>query len=95
MRFNRSDKLPGIYRRSAFVALHGSWNRSTPDGYKVVSLHWDEQGNIDERDFMTGFEAGGDIIGRPVDIAQGGDGELYISDDYSGTIYRVSYSDGQ
>ncbi|MCF7981718.1 MAG: PQQ-dependent sugar dehydrogenase [Pseudomonadales bacterium] len=89
--FNRSDKLPDHYHKSAFVALHGSWNRSTPDGYKLISLHWDEQDKITSHDFLTGFEKEGDIIGRPVDIAQGQLGELYVSDDYSGTVYRIIY----
>ena len=80
---------PQDYRRSALVALHGSWNRSTPDGYKVVSLHWGEDG-IEERDFLSGFNREGDISGRPVDVAQGPDGAIYISDDYAGAIYRVS-----
>jgi glucose/arabinose dehydrogenase len=71
------------------VALHGSWNRSEPDGYKVVSLHW-EAGGIQERDFLGGFNNDGAIVGRPVDIAQDPDGSVYISDDYSGTIFRVS-----
>ena len=75
--------------RVALVALHGSWNRSTPDGYKIVSLHWD-QGEITRRDFLTGFENDGNVIGRPVDVAQGPDGAIYISDDYAGAIYRVS-----
>jgi hypothetical protein len=70
--------------------LHGSWNRSTPDGYKVVSLHWTPDG-IEERDFLAGFDLDGDITGRPVDVAQGPDGAIYVSDDYAGAIYRVAY----
>ncbi len=80
---------PDRYHRSALVALHGSWNRSSPDGYKVVSLHWTGQG-IREHDFMTGFERAGDIVGRPVDIAQGPDGAIYVSDDYAGAVYRIA-----
>ena len=90
MTFLNSDTLPPEYNRSALAALHGSWNRSTPDGYKVVSLDWTEDG-IEERDFLTGFLEEGDISGRPVDVAQGPDGAIYISDDYAGAIYRVSY----
>lgn len=83
---------PPGYERTALVALHGSWNRSTPDGYKVVALHWRPDGSIEQRDFLTGFGKGyqGDIIGRPVDVAQGPDGAIYVSDDYSGVIYRVA-----
>lgn len=80
---------PAGYERTALVALHGSWNRSVPDGYKVVSLHWNGD-DIEERDFLTGFNRDGDIAGRPVDVAQGPDGALYISDDYAGAVYRVS-----
>ena len=84
---------PAEYQRSALVALHGSWNRSTPDGYKVVSLHFTDDG-IEERDFLSGFNRDGDISGRPVDVAQGPDGAIYISDDYAGAIYRVSRGEG-
>jgi len=90
MTFLNGDTLPPQYQRSALAALHGSWNRSSPDGYKVVSLHWTAEG-IEERDFMTGFNQDGNISGRPVDVAQGPDGAIYISDDYAGAIYRVSY----
>jgi glucose/arabinose dehydrogenase len=83
---------PAGYERAALVALHGSWNRSIADGYKVVSLHWTDEG-IEERDFLTGFNREGDIAGRPVDVAQGPDGAVYISDDYAGAIYRVTYGD--
>jgi glucose/arabinose dehydrogenase len=89
--FLNAEGWPSDYERSALVALHGSWNRSEPDGYKVVSLHWTDAG-IEERDFLSGFEREGDISGRPVDIAQGPDGAIYISDDYAGAIYRVTYT---
>ncbi|MBW2666776.1 MAG: PQQ-dependent sugar dehydrogenase, partial [Deltaproteobacteria bacterium] len=87
--FLRGAKLPLAYRNTALSALHGSWNRSSKDGYKVVSLHWHEGGAIEQRDFVTGFERDENVIGRPVDIAEGPDGAIYISDDYAGAIYRV------
>lgn len=92
IRFINPAGLPAEFNRSALVALHGSWNRSEPDGYKVVSLHWTRNG-IEERDFLSGFNRDGDISGRPVDVAQGQDGTLYISDDYAGAIYRVRYGE--
>lgn len=79
----------GDFERVALAALHGSWNRSSPDGYKVVSLHFTSSG-IEERDFLSGFNQNGTILGRPVDVLQGPDGAVYISDDYAGAIYRVS-----
>lgn len=88
MTFIDAGGWPEGYQRTALAALHGSWNRSEPDGYKMVSLHWTEDG-IEERDFLSGFNLAGDISGRPVDVAQGPDGAIYISDDYAGAIYRV------
>jgi mono/diheme cytochrome c family protein len=87
--FLRNPALPPEYRRTALVALHGSWNRSTPDGYKVVLLRWDENGTITESDFLSGFESHGDIVGRPVDVAEAADGSIFVSDDYAGAIYRI------
>lgn len=87
--FVSSDR-PG-WERSALVALHGSWNRSKPDGYKVIALKWDAAGQISSEDFLWGFEEAGDIIGRPVEIVDDGHGGFFISDDYSGSIYRVSH----
>ncbi len=92
IRFIQNDRWPNEFRRSALVALHGSWNRSTLDGYKLVSLHWNDEG-IEERDFLVGFERDGEVIGRPVDVVQGPDGAVYVSDDYAGSIYRVSYGE--
>jgi mono/diheme cytochrome c family protein len=90
MRFLRADdSWPERYRRSALVALHGSWNRSAPAGYAVVSLHWSDDGSIEEQPFLTGFEFDGDIIGRPVDVVQAPDGAVLVSDDYAGVIYRI------
>ncbi len=80
---------PG-YARAALVALHGSWNRSIPDGYAVVSLHWDPNGRIEERIFVGGFRGAAGLIGRPVDVAEAPDGAIFVSDDYAGVIYRVT-----
>jgi len=91
--FPRAAKLPAGYEKVALVALHGSWNRSERDGYKVVSLHWQDDGSIVEKDFLTGFLAGDDVIGRPVDVAVGPDGAIYVTDDYAGAIYRVAYGE--
>jgi glucose/arabinose dehydrogenase len=91
--FLRGAKLPAGFERTALVALHGSWNRSKPDGYKVVALRWNDAGAIEESDFLTGFERDGNVIGRPVDVAVGSDGAIYVSDDYAGAIYRVAYGE--
>ena len=93
IQFLKGETLPVEYRGAAIVALHGSWNRSEKDGYKVVSLHFDANGMIEERDFVSGFLVGGDVIGRPVEIEEGPDGAIFISDDFAGAVYRVAYNE--
>jgi glucose/arabinose dehydrogenase len=72
-----------------FVALHGSWNRSAPVGYKVVRI---PGGTGAPEEFATGWlpPGGGAGWGRPVDLAVGPDGALFVSDDLGGTIYRIA-----
>jgi glucose/arabinose dehydrogenase len=90
--FLRGGALPAPYRGAALVALHGSWNRTRKDGYKVVSLHWGADGSIREQDFLVGFLEDENVIGRPVDVAEGPDGTIFVSDDYAGAVYRVTRS---
>ncbi len=82
------------------VAYHGSWNRSTPAGYKIVRYKLDADGKyLGEEDFMTGWlmdstdspQAFEGAIGRPVDILALPGGVLYISDDRAGVVYKVTY----
>lgn len=69
------------------VAYHGSWNRSTPAGYKIVRI---TTGNDpQEHDFITGFLQGGQALGRPVDLIFDPNGSLYISDDKAGAVYKM------
>lgn len=93
MKFLRQSRAPG-FEKSALVALHGSWNRSEMDGYKVVSLHWQADGSIVEKDFLSGFNSDDGVLGRPVDVTEGDDGTIYVSDDYSGSIYKINYRSG-
>ena len=91
--FLRHLKAPG-YENAALVTQHGSWNRRASKakvGFDIVSLHWSAEGEIAQRTFLTGFDAQGDVSGRPVDITEGPDGTLYITDDFSGAIWRITY----
>ena len=81
------------YLRTAVVALHGSWNRSQLDGYKVVALQWDANGQIGQRDFVSGFLTEQGILGRPTAFTEDRDGNLYLSDDAGGRIYKLSLAE--
>jgi glucose/arabinose dehydrogenase len=83
---------PKPYRYDLLVAYHGSWNRTSPTGYKVVRYKLDQAGNfVGVDDFITGWLTPQGALGRPVDILITDDGEIYISDDKAGVIYRVVY----
>ncbi len=90
--FPTRNALPAVFRNSALVALHGSWNRSKKDGYKVVSLHWGADGSVQARDFVTGFLVDDKVRGRPAELAEGLDGAIYVSDDMQGAVYRIAAS---
>ena len=92
--FLQGTAAPEPFRAGALVALHGSWNRSTKAGYKVVHFAWDAAAGLpgSETDFVTGWATADNQWGRPVDVAVAPDGAVYVSDDYSGTVYRVAPS---
>jgi glucose/arabinose dehydrogenase len=82
---------PKAYRNNLLVAFHGSWNRSVPTGYSVVRFVYDEKGKyVGPEDFITGWLTKKGALGRPVDLLFDDHGNLYISDDKAGVIYRVS-----
>ena len=60
-----------------------------------MSLHWNKEGVVTEKDFVSGFLVDDEVIGRPAEVTQGPDGAFYISDDYVGAIYRVAYGESQ
>jgi glucose/arabinose dehydrogenase len=91
--FYQGSQFPAEYKGDAFVTMHGSWNRGASTGYKVVRLKFDNglpSGTYE--DFVTGFMVSdGQAWGRPVGVVVARDGSLLISEDGSGTIWRVSY----
>jgi glucose/arabinose dehydrogenase len=94
MTFYEGSQFPAEYRMNAFVASHGSWNRSRRTGYKVVYLPVrDGVASGEYVDFMTGFVASdGDVWGRPVAVAESKEGALLVSDDGGNRIWRVTYA---
>lgn len=91
--FYTAQQFPARWR-GLFVAFHGSWNRTVPTGYKVVYIPLDPSGHVagPAEDFATGWLQGSDASGRPVGLAVGPDGALYVSDDKANMIYRIAYS---
>ena len=94
MAFYDGAMFPADYRGSAFVALHGSWNRHQRTGYKIVRVILKDGAPTGEyEDFVTGFVTDdGSVWGRPVGVSVAKDGALLFSEDGNGTIWRVAYS---
>jgi len=88
--FIDSKIFPAKYQGDILLAMHGSWNRTTPGGYKIVLLDVEGNSIVSDQDFMTGFLSDKGVIGRPVDLVFGFDGSLYLSDDKAGVIYKIS-----
>jgi glucose/arabinose dehydrogenase len=86
-------QFPADYRGDAFVALHGSWNRSRRTGYKVVRLRFrDGHPTGDYEDFLTGFVVSDQAVwARPVGLTVTHDGSLLVSEDGNGTIWQVVF----
>lgn len=94
--FLQGTALPVSYREGAAIALHGSWNRAVKSGYKVIYFPWqtDTGRPGDEMDLITGWvdRVGQQAWGRPVDVVPDQAGNLLISDDMAGAIYKLSYA---
>lgn len=91
--FYTGEQFPKAWS-GLFVGFHGSWNRSTPTGYKVIHVPVDENGQAGPvQDFAAGWlRQDGSQWGRPVDVQTGSDGSLFVSDDGAGFIYRIFYT---
>ncbi|HEY0776559.1 MAG TPA: ricin-type beta-trefoil lectin domain protein [Gemmatirosa sp.] len=90
--FLTGTKAPTALQGGVAVTLHGSWNRTTPTGYKVVWFPTDPSTGTPggQEDLVTGWLVGGSAWGRPVGLAVDTAGGVLISDDNSGTIYRLA-----
>lgn len=91
MRFYTGDMFPPDYKNQIFIAEHGSWNRTIPIGYRVMLVRLEDHKPVKKEIFAEGWLQNGEAWGRPVDVQVMPDGALLVSDDYSGTIYRISY----
>ena len=98
--FLDKTNFPAEYKNDLIVALHGSWNRKNPSGYKLVRVKFNAEKPVQVVDFATGWlninstvqnQVQAQAWGRPVDVIAGPDGALYVSDDRAALIYRISY----
>jgi glucose/arabinose dehydrogenase len=95
MTFYEGKQFPAEYRGDIFAAEHGSWNKKLRAGYEVVRVPLHQAGHAtgEYEDFLTGFVTkDGDVWGRPVGVAVAPDGSLFVSDDGTKSIWRVSYN---
>lgn len=93
--FYTGGKFPVDYRYDAYVAQHGSWNRSVPDGYRVMRIKFNKitKRPVAAEIFIDGWlRPNGTAWGRPVDVKERRNGDLLISDDKADIIYRVRYT---
>jgi len=92
MRFYTGTMFPDTYRGQIFIAEHGSWNRSTRIGYRVMLVRLDGNRAVSYEPFAQGWLSNGSVWGRPVDVMVMPDGALLVSDDYAGAVYRISWT---
>jgi glucose/arabinose dehydrogenase len=91
---NTKSEFPSSYDGWAFAAEHGSWNRANRAGYEVIAIPMKNGRATGEYDdFLTGFVTPtGGVWGRPVGVAVGQDGSLFVTDDGSRSVWRVTYT---
>ena len=88
LKFYTGDMFPEEYRGAVFIAEHGSWNRSIPDGYRLTFV---KPGESEWNTFADGWLRRTRSWGRPVDILFPPDGSMLVSDDKGGVVYRITY----
>jgi glucose/arabinose dehydrogenase len=93
IRFYLGNQFPKEFKNQLFVAEHGSWNRSVPQGYRVVLVKFNKGKPVADETFISGWlKNDGTVLGRPTDILELPDGSLLIADDKLGVIYKVTYT---
>ncbi len=93
MRFYSGEMFPPEYHNQIFIAEHGSWNRSTPIGYRITVVRLENNQAVGYDVFAEGWLRGRRPWGRPADVLVMPDGALLVSDDRQGAIYRISYGE--
>lgn len=95
MTFTMGSAMPAAYSSGAFIGEHGSWNRNSFNGYKVVYVPFENgKPSGEAQDVVTGFINSDQARGRPVGVGIDGTGALLVADDAGNTVWRVASSDG-
>ena len=92
MRFYTGTMFPETYRGQIIIAEHGSWNRSTRIGYRLMLVRLEGNKAVSYEPFAEGWLSNGSVWGRPVDVLVMPDGALLVSDDHAGAVYRISWA---
>ncbi|WP_430425926.1 PQQ-dependent sugar dehydrogenase [Maribacter litoralis] len=95
IKFYTGNMFPAEYKGKAFIAEHGSWNRSKKVGYRIMMVDIEDGAVVNSEPFIDGWldEVVQKASGRPVDMLMLEDGSMLISDDYGDAIYRVTYAE--
>ncbi|MEI8325362.1 MAG: PQQ-dependent sugar dehydrogenase [Betaproteobacteria bacterium] len=93
MKFYTGAQFPAPFKNNIFIAEHGSWNRHTYQGARIMRVVTDTKGkHVKEEVFASGWLKGqDDFTGRPADLMVDTDGSMLVADDWAGAIYRISY----
>ncbi|MEN0003829.1 MAG: sorbosone dehydrogenase family protein [Bacteroidota bacterium] len=93
LEFYTANQFPAAYKGHILIAEHGSWNRSTKIGYRIMQVELDNGKAVSYQPFAEGWlnAAEDDVMGRPVDLEFLPDGSMLVSDDFADVIYRISY----
>jgi glucose/arabinose dehydrogenase len=94
MKFYTGSQFPADYKNNIILAEHGSWNRHKFQGGRLMRITTDPEGKeVKQTEFASGWiGADGKYRGRPSDVVVAKDGSLMVADDFTGSIYRISYS---
>jgi glucose/arabinose dehydrogenase len=89
--FLNDAEVPTPFKKRLLIAEHGSWNRTTPVGYRITMVDIEGDRATNYSVFADGWLDGHDKYGRPVDIATYIDGSILVSDDFNNAVYRIEY----
>ena len=94
IKFYDGNQFPEDYNGHAFIAEHGSWNRSKKIGYRISMVRIEKNEAVSYETFADGWldDEAQEVWGRPVDVLIMPDGSMLVSDDMANVIYRIAYS---